>query len=321
MKTLFKSQDRKSRFNLGTTVIAVFFLALVFPLSGCGKGEGEDIPTAPAPTVKSLVQDGWTMFEAADYDSAAALFRLATKRDAGSAEAYLGLAWSLAHTGGYGDAILAAKLTIILAGDSDLSLDARAALTVIYSVSGKDSLAVVRAAELLTASPEYQFQHDSRVSASSLKLILAQCNFKLREYYRSHQWVEQLNPGFTASLSTQEDTTEVLTVSDVVSGYPVAVDSVGSGEHTNNLVSVLGASTADGEGSFSVVSVTKRWTDIDPREARTRMGWEVTIKFASDPLLTIGTKVKVRYLYALDYSRYLAQLMAAIQSHSGEDQR
>ena len=167
--------------------------ALVALGPACDGGDGD---TAPAESASSLTNEGWTLFEAGDFEGAAGKFARATTLDAAYAPAYSGLGWSYARMDtldkaldNFGRAIAASKTSGVLvdsyAGSAPVyrDLDTRP--------SHFDSAAVY-ASNALSLDRRYVFEHDSRFDWHDLHLVMAQAYFALNAYAAANARVDSL---------------------------------------------------------------------------------------------------------------------------------
>jgi tetratricopeptide (TPR) repeat protein len=176
--------------------ISCLLLGLVVVLAlgpGCGGGGGE---TAPTETASSRTVEGWTLFEAGDYEGAIEKFARATVLDATYAEAYSGLGWSYARLDtlstsltNFGAAIAGSKTGTVLvdsyAGSSPVYRD-------IETRPSHFDSAAVYASNALSLDRRYIFEHDSDFDWHDLHLIMAQSYFALNDYTAANARVDSL---------------------------------------------------------------------------------------------------------------------------------
>ena len=167
-------------FKTMNTLIALSLISLVLLITACDR-KGKNIPTYP-PTADSRLSEGWTAFESGDYEQAINGFTDAKNRDAAYADAYNGLAWSYARTQDFDNAKSNFSVFMSLVGeDMSKRIDAYAGLATIYAANQEDSLAIEWSKEVLNIEPNYEFNHDAKVNAKSLKALVAKSYFNMQK--------------------------------------------------------------------------------------------------------------------------------------------
>ncbi len=186
----------------------VLWPLLLAALWGCG--------TSPEPSVRNvdeLVQQGWQWFEEGQWDSAYVAFGQAVSQNPQHAEAWLGMGWTSLRLYDPVYAHQSLLRTLSLGGDS---LHAWAGLAIgdadpipdptLYGAP-LDSvlhLALRAANEVLQRDPTYAFPHDPGANATVILLEKARVLCSLGRFAEALAVVQQVDPSFTADVSTPE---------------------------------------------------------------------------------------------------------------------
>lgn len=188
-------------------VLAAAFLALTVFASGCGDDGTSSVDPG------ALVQEGWGLFEAGDYQGALAKFDLAKDNSKPSADvhrdAWDGLGWSYARLGQLEQA--KAAFLYVLSTIFKPSRDTYAGMAVVALALKDYPVARANAHWALTLPeypPEYVFRYDPAVTDETLLLVRAIASFHEGEYEDAGDDVEDLGgpelnpnaPGFVARL-------------------------------------------------------------------------------------------------------------------------
>jgi len=166
---------------------SLFIFLVFFGITSCGDEEEPTGPGEPDTSQASAyTQQGWDLFEAADYDSAKGMFEAALGADTTYADAHNGLGWSTLFLGlppsnePLDDAITA----FIQAIDFELfAADPQVGLAIVYQSEGQYSSAVQYAQDALDLEPTYSFRHRQTINHLDVHLVLAQSYFGLGEEY------------------------------------------------------------------------------------------------------------------------------------------
>lgn len=170
----------------GGVVLAVLVVV------GVGLGFGCGGSTEPAsPDAAELTSEGWKAFSAGDTATARARFLDALTLDPGYADAMTGQGWVAIRRGKYDAA--GAHFEAALAIDPE-ALDAEAGEVV--AAAGGDDPATVRTVglALLNADPQYRFAHDTSVSASDIRWLVARAALDLGDYAAAAEQLSVLAP-------------------------------------------------------------------------------------------------------------------------------
>jgi hypothetical protein len=178
-------------------VLSVVCIVIVVGLSGCAKDSspsGSDQKLSDA----EYIAQGWSDFEAKRYDSAVNNFTqvyVQTTSLQVRADALNGRGWSYAYkrdlTKSSGDFVFANGITGITPA-ARLDVRAGAAFT-LYSMNDFSS-AITYAGAVLADSPSYTFSHDSKVTATRLRLLLAQGYFATGQFSLTAAQLDILDP-------------------------------------------------------------------------------------------------------------------------------
>lgn len=183
------------------TVISLSFLLL---FCACGEDENGGITD----TAEQLTRQGWTKFEAGDFNGAAADFHAAIGLDAEYAPAHLGLGWAelrRSRAGFAEDAFIT-----YLAMSSAQGNDALAGLAFACDAESKPVEAIAYAEDLLTADPQWSFGHDGNVNYLDVALVLADNYYLTSEYEQSLAVVQQyFDSTFNPNIDTDQGRTEL----------------------------------------------------------------------------------------------------------------
>jgi tetratricopeptide (TPR) repeat protein len=167
-------------------VFMIVTCAVLAMVSSCGDDNEPAGPEVDESLVKELVEQGWSHFESAFYDSAKAAFEEAIATDSTYADAHNGLGWSVLFLGlppsnePLDEAIAAFELAI---GYELYAADPQVGLAVLYQAEGEYQSAVQYAEEALDLEPTYSFRHKQSVNYFDIHLVLAQSYFGLGEDY------------------------------------------------------------------------------------------------------------------------------------------
>jgi tetratricopeptide (TPR) repeat protein len=148
------------------------FLLLLFAVTACGEsGTG-------GPTAAEKIAEGWTAFEAEDFATAYNSFVEAISLKPVNAEAHHGLGWARLMLG----ELSQAQSSFNSANNYGLSgPDADAGLAFVYRDLPDLNQAITKARAVLAASSSWSFSHRTSVDWHDLRLVIAQCSYRLGE--------------------------------------------------------------------------------------------------------------------------------------------
>ncbi len=147
-------------------------LLLLFVVTACEKsGTG-------GPTAAEKIAEGWTAFEAGDITAALGLFNEAVSINPVNAEAHHGRGWARLLRG----ELSQAQSSFNSANTNGLTgVDADAGLAFVYRDLPDFNQAISNARSVLTSSSSWSFSHRTSVDWRDLRLVIAQCSYRLGE--------------------------------------------------------------------------------------------------------------------------------------------
>ncbi len=162
---------RNRTMSTGTRCLPLLLL-LLFMMTAC-----EESGTG-GPTAAEKVSEAWTAFEAGDITSAFSLFNEAISLNPVYAEAHHGMGWVRLLRG----ELSHARSAFNSAKTNGLSgVDADAGLALVYRDLPDLSLAISSARTALAASSSWSFSHRNSIDWQDLRLVIAQCSYRLGE--------------------------------------------------------------------------------------------------------------------------------------------
>lgn len=187
-----------------TTVALALALLMSVGTMGCDEDDpnGPDEQAGPV----ELTRNGWTAFEALDWNTALENFNLAIDRGAESTEAYSGAGWSYFRLGNEADA--RAIWTEGLQQPGGVH-DIKFGLAALDLIEDDFDSAITNYLAVLETHPNYNFIHATGYNHDDIRLGLAQCYYVNQEYQNSLAQVQVLNSSFEADLTTAEGLTEL----------------------------------------------------------------------------------------------------------------
>lgn len=183
----------------------LIFLALVaLPLAltvGCSSSDDPAPPPTP-PSDATVLQRGWTAFEAADYAEAESQFRELLNRNRLLAEAHDGLGWTFARQSG-ADSSLTHFAAALAAGADALPIadQTYAGLAFARHADQEYASCLTAAAEV---SSGWVFAHGSDLDRDDITLLEAMAHYALGQFEDALAKVQELDSQFTADVGTVE---------------------------------------------------------------------------------------------------------------------
>lgn len=293
----------KKNIKIVSLVLISSFLLVM--LSACSD-KSDDIPTfSDAPTVVSLVAEGWSEFRAKRFDVAADLFVQANERDATNLDSYIGLGWSYSMLKSF----LLAKANFSKAltfGSSDMELVAScyAGLAAVELANNNWQTAIDNVDKALAAQPDFLLADDNTIDKDDLYLLKAQAYFELDKFYKSAEMVEMLSPGFLSGSNIINESESLnptilsTTATDGVARIAIP-DRPGTPAVPVNLVYVESLTNQN------VASANIKILDMAD-------GSNV-IEFFGNPIPQATDVYDVDYYYAVDFGLYIADLSVKLQ--------
>lgn len=155
--------------------LPVISIALLIAAAACEKKT-----TDTGPDVEELISLGWEAFEAGDMESAYTYFYDAIAADSDDPEARHGMGWIQLM-----ESDLEAALSAFdRAQYFELQhFGAEVGLAIVYRDLPEYSFAITSANTVLGSIPAYVFPHMTSVDWKDLRLIVAQCSYRLGESY------------------------------------------------------------------------------------------------------------------------------------------
>ncbi len=162
-------------------------MCVVVALGGCG-GSGSATGPGQNPT---LVDQGWSAFEAGDFVGAKSDFEQAVAEDSTSSAARNGLGWADMMLGNLPDAVESFDRAL---ADGFTGADPHAGKAILLrDLDPVDyGAAIASAGAALAIDSAYAFTHDTDLDWKDLRLILAQSHFALGEYVEANAQVGEL---------------------------------------------------------------------------------------------------------------------------------
>ncbi len=169
-----------------------------------GSCSGNNSTSPPPPTADQIIAEGWQKYAAGQYQEALNKFNEALGMDAGKVDAYNGAGWANAHLNA-----LSASVTSFLHGFSrdTTDLEIKAGLALVFHAQKNYFASIERALPVLQANIHWTFSRDAAINYSDLRILLAEDYFGLANYPESKNQVLQVEPGFSADVSTIEGQT------------------------------------------------------------------------------------------------------------------
>ncbi|MBN2012677.1 hypothetical protein JW960_25335 [candidate division KSB1 bacterium] len=306
-------------------------ITLFLVIGGCDH-QGANIPTSP-PTANSYLGDGWTLYESGNYAAALTEFNASKARDAIKEDAYNGLGWTYTKLTQYDNAISNFLLLLSLTSSDDMRANVYAGLAMTYSAmqvdpnyyAGTDdatfdqrTAAGLKAIEyidmVLALKPDFEFTHDTYITAQKLNATVAQCYFRMKRFLDAAMVVTNtLYPDFFNNLSSQQ----VI----VVRSDTVAVSLTPT-------TGMTGQANLDVVYSVNDAPVSARLVDvIDVRHSETNVSYKVvefveggkSVKILGNPIPMEKDMFVVQYQNATDYGKFLSVLMNVIDENTKRD--
>ena len=187
--------------------ISLFILAVpLLLLAGCSSDDESTPPTTP-PSDQSVLDAGWTAFEAEDYATAEAEFRELLGRGALLAEAHDGLGWTFARQSEADSALTHYQQSLALGGD-ELSIADQLHAGLAFALSADN-----QHAECVTAADEvssvWVFAHDETLDHDDVLALQASAHYVLGDFAESLLAVQQVDATFDCNVATVEGRAEL----------------------------------------------------------------------------------------------------------------
>lgn len=308
------------RGNIFKFINVYIFITFALMIFSCDKpGDDIDVPTGPAPTVASLVNQGWNAYENGEYNEAKDYFEEALNRDVFNKEVYLGYGWTLNRLSSYNGALskFDLLLSLVTEGDVDYKLLSYVGKAFAYTGQSADSIACIQINKYLSeADSEYVFNHDSRISTENMKRLLANGYWNYQDYYSvqkavlnyfDQNWINQLkSEGIVSENEVEADIIVEIEVDTTTVPYDTTITSamIDLNDNQYNLIDVT--NITDDTISYPVKRFVhggnKIYIDTEALD---------DVSMLLDDLVQ---PVTVEFLSTQDYGRYLNKLLEKIQS-------
>ncbi len=152
--------------------------------------------------ITRLIQSGWQLFEAQDFDgadvkfdSAVVLANFSPFYESMQAEAESGHGWTLAKKRNFSTAKNLFMNSLARASrEASTDLNSNAGLAFVSHALNDYSLAIQHALQVLNDAPNYIFEHDIQVFHKSIRLVLAQSYYSAGDFTNAAAQLDILNP-------------------------------------------------------------------------------------------------------------------------------
>lgn len=304
-------------------VISGFILiTLLFLLPTCDRpGDEIDIPTGPVPTVESLVESGWNVYQAGDYREAKNQFWSAVNRDVFYKEAYLGLGWALNRLSDYNNAIpkFDLLLTLVTESDNEFKLLSFAGKALSFAGMNSDSLSCIQVQLYLDISDQdYVFEYDERVVTANMKKLLLNGYWNYQDYYSVQNTIaDHFEPDWFDDLVIADDNLNETVDSSVFIIVEIEVDTSVAPNDTTILSARI--ELFEDYNVLEVSGITDSLYNIYPVKKFSHGGNVIHIDVSAMENISmllddLTQEVKVSFVRAEDYGKYLNTLFLKVQS-------
>lgn len=294
-------------------VVSAGIISIIFAGMSCDR-QGKNIPINP-PTTETRLSEGWSAFESGQYITAIDRFSAAKNRDASFADAYRGLGWSYSRVMDYTNAEINFKIFTTLVKDKpDLLNETQAGLAAMYASAGEYDKAIELCEKVIAENPDFEFEHDERVNAKSLRTLIAKCYYVQRDYLTAMETIQtyldnNLENGLKSAGIIVEKSNDLVKIKvPAVSQTPLSgqasmrllrqvIDNGDTSMVGINLVKVLDITNSDERVHYTVVSFNQG---------------DNLILFSGNPLPRNGDEFLVDYVFAPDYGLFLSKLLEKI---------
>lgn len=176
-----------------TLLHVIVMLGLLVGFAGCTEDD-DDEPTGPVMGSDEYARDGWTLFEAGDYEKAIENFDKAIDAGTSSSDPYSGAGWARYMSGDNDGA--ESKWNSGLAQQIGLKNDINTGLGYLSFDKGEYGAAINYLLGVIDVSGNYRFIHMPNFNVNRLNLTLAQAHYLSGSYTESLAKVKILNPIF-----------------------------------------------------------------------------------------------------------------------------
>jgi len=303
-------------------VLACIFAILLLVIISCERpGDEIGVPTGPVPTVEYLVEQGWVSYEAGDYNDAKDQFAIAINRDVFYKEAYLGLGWSMNRLFDYSNAVPQFDLLLTLVDETDTEFKflSFAGKALSYAGLNSDSLSCLQVERYLDiAGSDFMFEHDSRVSTNNMKKLLLNGYWNYQNYYNvQNAIVERFESDWFTNLVDSDE--NLVEMSGVDAFITVEIDVDTSNTPYDTTITSAKIELSDNYNLVKITDITDSLSVSYPQKGFAHGGNIIYINADEMENVTmllddLTQAVKVDFVYAKDYGKYLNILMTKMQS-------
>lgn len=163
-------------------------VAIAISLTYCGGKKPSEPDFRPADI---LTAEGWSAFEAGDFELAAAKFDSAQLSDPDFVDAYNGAGWAYAYLKEFSASAENFENAIDLNANFT---EAHAGASLTYHARDEFDDAIAEANTTLTASPNFVFSHDSSVDALDIRITLALSYFSTGDFVNAAAQMDVIDP-------------------------------------------------------------------------------------------------------------------------------
>lgn len=178
---------RKSSHETMARWLCLFGLGLL--LLHCG-GDKPNEPQQPRPA-DLLTAEGWSAFEAGDFELAASKFDSAQISDPNFVEAYNGAGWTYARLDDFEKSALNFENAIARNANH---IEAHAGASLTYHVLNRFEDAINAANIALAAAPNFIFSHDHSIDALDIRITLALSYFSIGDFINAAAQMDIIDP-------------------------------------------------------------------------------------------------------------------------------
>ena len=190
----------------------ILVLTMLAVIGGCSTNPTTD-PVVVTPTASQYLSQGWINFNVGNYAAAQLNFDNALGLDTSLADARNGKGWCQGILGSPAGALAAFKAGLAF---PDINHEINAGIAFTYSAMDSSEQACNSALMVLGADSLWLFSHtylespyDNQLNYKEVRLLLCQNYFKRAVFDSSLIWVQKLNAGFSANITTAAGQTEL----------------------------------------------------------------------------------------------------------------
>ncbi len=280
---------------------------LLFMFNACSD-KSDNIPTfASAPTVTSLIEEGWAAFRAKNFEVAVQKFQEANERDALNLDSYVGLGWANMMIKKFTLARANfAKAITFGADNNDVLAACYSGLAGVDLAEGNLAESISNVDMALTYKPDFQLEQEPDINKLDLYLVKAQAHFRMEHYSKSLEFVKMIDPSFL------DGNANILSRTDIVN--PTVYDSTSvTGNARLDLSGISAEVKLVSVENIENVAITG--AIIEMLAVGDGQAW---IDFFSTPIPRDTYQYRVSYSYAVDYGIYLSELSGKLESLKGQ---